>query len=618
MMRFASLALALCAPTFAASTGDKAVFSDFHYTGGDPADAVALPPGHYRNPILAGFHPDPAIVRVGDDFYLMTSSFGYWPGLPIWHSRDLVSWQQIGAAIDRREQLDLGPVFPSGGLYGPDLKHHAGIYYALSTWMGCGGNFVVTARTPRGPWSRPHWLGFEGIDPSIFFDTDGRAYILNNGPPAGPPRWPGHRAIWMQEIDLRSLTMIGPRIVVIDGGVDPATRPEWIEGPHLFRHDGWYYLIAAEGGTQERHSEVVFRARDVRGPFIAGPDNPILTQRDLPADRPSPVAATGHADMVELKDGSWWAVFLGTRPYAPGTYNTGRDIYLLPVTWRDGWPHILTRGVAVPRIAPRPPLAAAAAPTVATTGAFSFDDRFGSTTLATPWTFLRTPRDRWWRVGGGRLTLTPRSAALGSLDQPSLLMVRQAHARAQVQVTLRFRPTVAGEQAGLVAFQDERRSLAAALTRDDAGGLELRLQRRLATEQPVQGEVVARVPMARGPVRLRLTIDGASYRFAYAARGGWQPLGPALDGATLSTGVAGGFTGTMIGLFAYRPWRRRDWHDEGGADRPAAQARRAIDPRGTRRCANTRHPAATGSPARRWRMASISSATAVSAIASIG
>lgn len=554
ILRLLLAASALLAAASSPLPPEEAAFSDFRYVGGDAADALPLPPGHYRNPVLAGFRPDPAITRVGDDFYLITSSFGYWPGLPIFHSRDLVSWWQVGAAIARREQMDLAGVFPSGGLYGPDLKHHRGRFYALSTCVGCGGNFVVTASDPRGPWSKPSWLPFEGIDPSIFFDTDGRAYVLNNGPPAGAPRWPGHRAIWLQEIDLQTLTMVGPRQIIVDGGSDPATRPEWIEGPHLVRRDGWYYLLAAEGGTGEDHSEVAFRARGLRGPYLPAPHNPILTQRDLPSDRPHPVGATGHADVVELADGTWWAVFLGTRPYAPATYNTGRDTFLLPVAWRDGWPVILSKGVPVPRVSPRPALPAEPPAALPLSGAYVFADRFRTPDLATPWTMLRTPRERWWRTGGGQLRLVPRPDALGSLGQPSLLMVRQAHARADVQVTLGFAPR--GGQAGLTAFQDERRFIAVAIARAAGGGRELRLRQRLSKDQPVDGVTLARVPIPAGLVRLRLTIDGASYRFRYASRAGaWRPLGPALDGALLSTREAGGFTGTMIGLFAHAPAR---------------------------------------------------------------
>lgn len=537
----------------------EALFSDFRYEGSDDADRLPLPAGHYRNPVLAGFRPDPAITRVGRDFFMITSSFGYWPGLPIFQSRDLVTWRQVGAAISRPEQMDLSGQYPSDGLYGPDLKHHRGVFYALSTCLGCGGNFVVTARNVRGPWSKPTWLRFDGIDPSIFFDDDGRAYVLNNGPPPGPPRWSGHRAIWMQEIDLPTLRMIGPRMVIVDGGVDPATKPSWIEGPHLFRRGKWFYLIAAEGGTGDGHSEVAFRARSLKGPYEPAPFNPILTQRDLPADRKLAVSATGHADMIELSDGSWWAVFLGTRPYSPGLYNTGRDTFLLPVTWRNGWPRILDRGAAVPRVVRRPRLPAASSTGQSLTGAFSFSDRFATSILAPGWTFLRAPRSNWWRSGGGRLALRLRPEPLGAMGEPSLVMVRQAHAQARAEVTLRLQTAATGAQAGLVAFQDERRFLAAALTRDAAGGFELRLQRRLNKDEPTQGVTIATVPLAGAAdaVRLRLTINGPTYRFAFSnASGPWRQLGPGLDGRPLSTRDAGGFTGTMLGMFAYAPDRR--------------------------------------------------------------
>jgi alpha-N-arabinofuranosidase len=179
-------------------------------------------------------------------------------------------------------------------------------------------------------------------------------------PPAdGHGLYSGHRAIWLQEFDLTSRRLSGPRQIIVDGGVDITKHPIWIEGPHLFQRNGWYYLIAAEGGTGEDHSEVVFRSRNVRGPYAPWEKNPILTQRTLDPRRPDPVTSTGHADFVQTPDGAWWAVFLGARPYAEGRlYNTGRETFLLPVAWEDDWPVILAPNVPVPAMAAAPKLPA--------------------------------------------------------------------------------------------------------------------------------------------------------------------------------------------------------------------------------------------------------------------
>ena len=201
-----------------------------------------------------------------------------------------MSWTQIGNAIDRPDMLDFGRLGLSRGVFAPAIAHHDGTFYILNTCVDCGGNFVITARDPAGPWSDPAWLpDLEGgIDPSLFFDDDGKAWIVNNGPPEGTPRYDGHRAIWIQAFDLRTLRTTGPRTVLVDGGVDPSTNPIWIEGPHIIKRDGHYFLICAEGGTAEGHSQVVLRSDRPTGPYTPFAGNPILTQRDLPRDRALP------------------------------------------------------------------------------------------------------------------------------------------------------------------------------------------------------------------------------------------------------------------------------------------------------------------------------------------
>lgn len=530
-------------------------FDYFEYQGSDPfADQVA--PREYLNPVLAGFYPDPSITRVGEDFYLVNSTFAYWPGVPIFHSRDLVNWRQLGHVLDRPSQLNLDGLGVSRGIFAPAIEHHEGVFYLITTLVDGGGNFVVTARDPAGPWSDPVWLEFEGIDPSLFFDDDGRAWVVNNGAPEGALLYEGHRAIWLQEFDRAQQRLVGPRRVLVNGGVNLAEQPVWIEGPHLFKRDGYYYLTCAEGGTAEAHRQVVFRSRRVTGPFEPWAENPILTQRDLPADRPHPVTSTGHADLVETPAGEWWAVFLGCRPYADDHYNTGRETFLLPVTWTaDGWPRILPRGEPVPHTVRRPALPPRWPPggPVPLTGSFTVREEFTAGRLPPEWLMLRTPRERWlsFTARPGALTLRPRSETLASAGQPAFVARRQQHARFTALTSVGLTGEAAGTAAGLVAFQNEQHYFALLLERTTAGAA-------LVLEVAAGGAAAARarVPLTSEPtwpVELRITADGAEYRFAYAlAPGEWQDVGGVLDGRTLSTRTAGGFVGATVGLHAVR------------------------------------------------------------------
>ena len=291
--------------------------------------ADALPTKRtYINPILPGFYPDPSICRVQDDYYLVASSFSYYPGLPLFHSKDLIHWRQIGHALDRPSQLNLDNLELSQGCFAPAIHYYKGTFYITNTLVGGGGNFIITAKNPERPWSDPDWiLHTPGIDPSLFFDDNGKVYWVSNGDPPRS-RYDGHKVIWMQEIDLKGMKLVlDTKQILVDGGSNPDKNPIWIEAPHLFKKDSYYYLIAAEGGTFKNHSEVVFRSNTITGPYESFKDNPILTQHHLPPGRKNAITCTGHADFVETQTGEWWAVFLGCRPYEPCKkihYNTGR------------------------------------------------------------------------------------------------------------------------------------------------------------------------------------------------------------------------------------------------------------------------------------------------------
>ena len=532
-----------------------ATFDWFEYRGDDRLPQPAAV--EYANPILQGFYPDPSITRVGDDYYLINSTFDWFPGIPVFHSRDLVHWTQIGNAIDRPDQLDFKNLGLSRGVFAPDISWNDGTFYILNTCVDCGGNFVITAKDPAGPWSNPVWLPEleEAIDPSLFFDEDGSAWIVNNGPPQVASRYEGHRAIWIQRFDPKALKLSGPRTVLLDGGIHPEENPIWIEGPHIFRKDGWYYLIAAEGGTAEAHSQVVLRSKQVAGPYQAFEGNPILTQRDLPRDRPTPITSAGHADFVNTKSDEWWATFLATRPYADDSYNTGRETFLMPVRWEDGWPRLTSPGQVIPWTAARPKLPPQAKPIIPTHGAFRVRDEFNSPKLPFHWMMMRNPRSQWWTIDKGALKLEARPVALGDNGNPSFLARRQQHINGSASTIVRFTPA-AGAEAGLVALQSDEFWYFLALA-EDGGKPVIRLKRRAGPQEPAAGSIVKQelLPITFGaPVYLRAAARAAEYDFDWSADGKtWHTLVKGADGTILSTKRAGGFVGAVLGVHAYQP-----------------------------------------------------------------
>jgi xylan 1,4-beta-xylosidase len=554
---FAAMLAVASVPAAAQTVPLTATFDSFTYSGNDNAYGFTdAKDGDYANPVLQGFYPDPSVTRVGDDFYLVTSTFSYFPGIPVWHSKNLVDWEQIGNAIDRPDQLDFKKLGMSRGVFAPTIQAKDGVFYILNTCVDCGGNFVVTAKDPKGPWSDPVWLpALEGgIDPSLFFDTDGRTWILNNGAPEGTPQYDGHRAIWIQEFDLKTLKSFGPRKVLVNGGIDFSQKPIWIEGPHIFRKDGYYYLSAAEGGTAEGHSQVILRSKNVTGPYIAGPNNPFLTQRGLAGDRPGRITSAGHAQLVNTPDGKWWATFLAVRPYEGDFYNTGRETFLLPVTWKDGWP-MMTRD-AIPVTHKRPGFFPAQPPLKATNGPLQSITIFAAAQKLGPdWMMMRNPRETWHKLGADGLTLTARGVGLGDYGNPSFLGRRQQHIDAAAETSVRFDPRKDGDRGGLVVFQND--DYWAFVGVGMVGGKRMVLvEARSGPDVAARGTIVASAPLtaaASEPVRLRITANGPDYRFSYAVgAGAFAELGK-VDGHMLSTKTAGGFIGATFGPYAYSP-----------------------------------------------------------------
>lgn len=376
----------------------------------------------------------------------------------------MVNWVQIGNAIDRPGQLDFSGLTVSRGVFAPDISYHEGLFYIANTCVDCGGNYVIVARDSAGPWSNSIWFAFEGIDPAIFRDGD-LAYMVNNGAPNEPPRYDGHRAIWLQQFDWRAMKLVGERTQIVNGGVDLSTKPIWIEGPHLINRDGFYYLIAAEGGTSDTHSEVVFRADDIRGPFIPFADNPILTQRGLAPGLPHPITSAGHAKFVQTPAGDWWATFLATRPHDGDFYNIGRETFLLPVSWPGGWPTILPNGAIIPFVAPRPRLQPQPRPDHPMNGDFGYVDHFAGGRLGSGWVGVRTPKRPVYRLVGGALILN-RGAAMGDVGGvPAFVGRRQQHHVATFSTVMRYTPVHDGDRAGLAAVQSDESFLFFGVTR---------------------------------------------------------------------------------------------------------------------------------------------------------
>jgi len=519
-------------------------------------------PKTFRNPILPGSYPDPSICRVGDDYYLVTSTFEYFPGLPIFHSRDLVHWRQIGHVLDRASQLPLDHIRPSGGLYAPTIRFSQGVFYVINTLVDGqtkSGNFIVTATSPAGPWSEPFWLeNAPGIDPSLFFDDDGRAWYVGNRA-AAHSQYGGHREIWLQELDLEGMRLLKKPRVLWDGALKGAP---WAEAPHIYKIQGSYYLMIAEGGTGHHHAVTIARSHRVTGPYEANPGNPILTHRHLGLDYP--IVGTGHADLVETPTGEWWMVLLAMRPYGGYFYNLGRETFLAPVRWENGWPIVSPGTGRVEFSYPVPDLPECRWPVAAAC------DHFDQAVLASHWNLLRTPRHEFWSLSErpGYLRLRLRPERLAEHASPSFVGRRQQHIHFVACTALEFAPQTAHECAGLVLVQNSDFHFCLVVTLGT--GAVVRLTKR---SQGVE-EILAEQPIAAGRLVLKVEANEQAYSFYVANEPGqWLPVAEAVDGRILSTPVAGGFVGTYIAMYASsngQPSANNadfDWFEYVGMDR---------------------------------------------------
>jgi xylan 1,4-beta-xylosidase len=476
-------------------------------------------------------YPDPTVCRVGRDFYLACSSFEYFPGVPIFHSRDLVSWRQLGHVLTRPSQLDLTAAPSSGGIYAPTLRHHGGRFYLVTTLVG-RGNFLVTADDPRGPWSDPQWLDEEGFDPSLAF-LDGRLYYTR----AGPGVDDDHPSVHQTEL---AVTGDGIALARAPRAIWQGTGGVWTEGPHLYRRRGTYYLVAAEGGTSYDHSVVVARSERPDGPFEASPHGPVVTHRDRPDH---PIQAVGHADLVELADGRTWAVVLGIRPADGRHHHLGRETFLAPVEWGDdGWPRMPLLELSME--APSLQTGSQALPA-------SRDD-LSDGALSHEWVFVRNPPTGAWSLSErpGCLRLWGGHGSLGAVAPLALVCRRQQQFDVAVRTVLEFAPGSANEEAGLCVRANEAFH-AALLVGLGNRGRELTLLHTEASRTRTLGSA----PLDEGPVTLALDASAAEYRFLGGTGESLHELGRVPTQAFSAETILGAtgrhhFTGAMIGLLA--------------------------------------------------------------------
>jgi len=505
-----------------------------------------------HNPILPGFHPDPSICRAGDDYYIANSTFEWFPGVAIYHSRDLVNWRLAARPLDRPEQLDMRGNMNSGGIWAPCLSHADGLFWLIYTdvkssrkgWKDTP-NYLVTAPEITGPWSNPIFLNASGFDPSLFHDDDGRKWLVNmiNDHRKGRNPFGG---IILKEYSHEQRRLVGPVVDIFKG-----TSLGVTEGPHLYKHEGWCYLMTAEGGTSYRHAVTMCRSRNLAGPYEVDPTNPILTAAN---DARLTLQKAGHASLVETADGQWYLAHLCGRPITKDRRcPLGRETALQRVAWTaDGWLRLAGGGREPQVDVPGPDLPVWQPPALPPAR-----DDFGWPALADCFLSLRVPADESWMsltARPGFLRLVGRGS-LVSLHTQSMIARRVEAFRCAAATCLDFDPQTHQQMAGLVAYYNTENWMYLCLSRDENLGRCLRicLMDNGAYDEPLAGDV----PAPAGPINLAVAFDYQKLQFHYsqghmsvADLAGWTPIGPALDASKLSDDYVQGpaFTGAFVGL----------------------------------------------------------------------
>lgn len=515
----------------------------------------------YKNPIIPGYNPDPSICRVGSDFYLVNSTFEFFPGVPIYHSRNLVNWELTGYCLTRRSQLELEGCRNSGGIYAPTIRYHKGTFYMITTNVTDKGNFVIHTDDINGEWSEPAWIDQGGIDPSLFWDDDDKCYYCSTGV------LDGVRGIVAFEIDPLTGEILSDKHLISEG-----CGGQCAEGPHIYRKDGFYYLMIAEGGTEYAHRETMQRSDNIYGPYIPCPHNPIISHKEY---KKSEIQATGHADLVEDENGNWWLVFLGIRRFSHALlHNLGRETFLAPVTWdEEGWPVVGYNGNGTIELVMDAPLPGSdCADTIANTvidkstglplihADHSINIDFHTDSLDKRLQFTRNPDMSRYLLdsANGTLTLTGTDITLNEPGKsPTILSFKQPEFTTTLTAAMSIKDSDA-RRCGIAAYYNNDYHYEIYIGNDDNG-------KYIGFYKHIHdmGAELARIPVSREDYNLHLLVridtDREGYTFSYAiadtvnpgARISYKKIGSGLNAGLSTEGTRTmTFTGTLFSLFA--------------------------------------------------------------------
>ena len=515
-----------------------------------------------KNPIIPGYYPDPSICRVGDDFYLACSSFELYPGIPLFHSRDLVHWEQIANVMTAENGFHVEKSYGANGVMAPTIRYNNGTFYIINANFCDKGNYIVTAKDPAGPWSAPHYMDdVPGIDASIFFDDDGKCYVIGTGNVWDNGTGVKERGIWIAEYDIENFRLAGEPFTIWNSALRGASSPE---APHVYHIGDYYYLVIAEGGTEHYHSVTVARGKELFSFYEGNPANPVLTHRHMGFK--APIINVGHADLIDLPDGSWYAVFLASRLIEGECKNLGRETFICPVIWERDWPVFTPETGKVEWEYDAP---ASLPETVYPPE--NTRDEFDTPELPLYWTFWGRPYKKYYTTGDGRLSITCIGKRMADELKPvnlngqkdteayaAFIARRQRQPQTTATTAMHFVPQGA-EEAGLAVGQafnyqlricrcvSEGRQMlrVLAVTTDFKGypflpGFESKTNFDIVKEKEYNSEDVV----------IRITMDNEDFRiFCGPDENDLQEF-CRFDGHILNPEKVGCMTGTMIGMYA--------------------------------------------------------------------